>query len=479
MRCRLDIVDFGLTELDEKSVGLVGLGVMGQNLALNFHNHGYSVAVYNRTEQKTKQFVSKHSEIQGTYSIPDFIEALELPRKIFLMLTAGTAVDATMASFSNLLSTGDVIMDGGNSFFQDTERRCSELAMHGVHYLGVGISGGEEGALKGPCIMAGGPREGYEQVSQMLTRIAAQVEGPCCQLLGPRGAGHYVKMVHNGIEYAIMQIIAEAYDLLIRFAGLNVEQVQRVFSEWNSGELNSFLMQIAAEVLNKVDRETEHPLVSLILDRAKQKGTGKWTSQSALDLGIPTPTIDAAVAARNLSSLKEERVSASRILKVPKAAKSAPGNFVERLEGAVRASIIVSYAQGFHLMRGASETYQYGVPFAEVARIWKGGCIIRAKLLDSINQAFKVKSGLRNLMVDSEISGVLMSLEGRWRDTVKLAKDACVPVPAIAASLDYYDAYRSERSPANLIQALRDRFGAHGYERIDKPGEFHSDWSTS
>ena len=468
-----------VAELGQKNVGLVGLGVMGQNLALNFLNHGYSVAVYNRTEQKTKQFVTRHPEVLGTYSIPDFIESLESPRKIFLMLTAGTAVDATLASFSNLLSKGDVIMDGGNSFFQDTERRCSELAMQGIHYLGVGVSGGEEGALKGPCIMPGGPTEGYGQVSQMLIRIAAQVDGPCCQLLGPRGAGHYVKMVHNGIEYAIMQIIAEAYDLLIRFAGLSVEQVQRVFSEWNNGELNSFLMQIGAEVLNKVDGETKHPLVSLILDRAKQKGTGKWTSQSALDLGIPTPTIDVAVAARNLSSLKDERVSASKVLKVLKTAKSAPGNFVERLEGAVRASIIVSYTQGFHLMRGASETYQYGIPFAEVARIWKGGCIIRAKLLDSINRAFKAKSGLQNLMLDSEISGVLMSLEGRWRDTVKLAKDAYVPVPAIAASLDYYDGYRSERSPANLIQALRDRFGAHGYERIDKPGEFHSDWSTS
>ena len=479
MRLRPNIMTSGLTELRDKNVGLVGLGVMGQNLALNFNNHGYSVAVYNRTEQKTKKFVSKYPEFSGTYSVPDFIKSLERPRKIFLMVTAGSAVDATIASFSNLLSRGDVVMDGGNSFFQDTERRCGELAKQGVHYLGVGVSGGEEGALKGPCIMAGGPREGYEQVSQMLTRIAAQVDGPCCQLLGPRGAGHYVKMVHNGIEYAIMQIIAEAYDLLIRAAGLSVEQVQQVFSQWNNGELNSFLMQIGAEVLKKYDGETKRPLVSLILDRAKQKGTGKWTSQNALDLGIPTPTIDAAVAARNLSSLKAERVIASKILKAAKAANSAPANLVERLEGAVRASIVVSYAQGFHLMRGASETYEYRVPFAEVARIWKGGCIIRAKLLDSINQALKVKSGLQNIMMDSEISGVLMSLEESWRDTVKIAKDASVPVPAIAASLDYYDGYRSERLPANLIQALRDLFGAHGYERIDRPGEFHSNWLTS
>jgi 6-phosphogluconate dehydrogenase len=463
---------------EKKNLGLIGLGVMGQNLALNFSNHGYSVAVYNRTEQKTKEFVVEHPEFLGTYSVQDFIKSIERPRKIFLMVTAGSAIDTALVSFSPFLSAGDVVMDGGNSFFLDTERRCSELAKQGVHYMGVGVSGGEEGALKGPSIMAGGSREGYDQVGQMLTRIAAQVDGPCCQLLGPRGAGHYVKMVHNGIEYAIMQIIAEAYDLLTR-TGLTVEQVQQVFSEWNSGELNSFLMQITAEVLTKYDLEAKQPLVSLILDRAKQKGTGKWTSQSALELGIPTPTIDAAVVARNLSSLKEERVGASKILKQTKLSKSAPDKFVERLEGAVRASIIVSYAQGFHLMRGAAKTYHYEIPFAEVARIWKGGCIIRAKLLNSIGRAFKVNGDLQNLMMDSELASVLMSLEGKWRDTVKIAKDISVPVPAFSASLDYYDGYRSERLPANLIQALRDLFGAHGYERIDKPGEFHSDWSVS
>jgi 6-phosphogluconate dehydrogenase len=468
-----------LTDLGGSDVGLLGLGVMGQNLALNFNNKGYSVSVHNRTEQKTREFVSRHPQFLGTYTVADFIKSIERPRRIFLMLTAGSAVDATIASFLDLLSPGDVVMDGGNSFFQDTERRCSELARKGVHYLGVGVSGGEEGALKGPCIMVGGPKEGYDQVSSILTRIAAQVDGPCCQLLGPRGAGHYVKMVHNGIEYAIMQIIAEAYDLLIRAAGLSVRQVQEVFNEWNEAELNSFLMQIGAEVLKQYDKETKRPLVSLILDRAKQKGTGKWTSQNALDLGIPTPTIDAAVAARNLSSLKEERVNASKVLVSAKASKPMPGNFVERLEGAVRASIITSYAQGFHLMRAASETYQYGVPFAEVARIWKGGCIIRARLLDSIKGAFTVKGSLQNLMMDPEIGGVLMSLEGRWRDTAKIATEVFVPIPAIAASLGYYDGYRSERLPANFIQALRDRFGAHGYERTDKSGEFHTDWPTS
>ncbi len=459
-----------------KDLGLIGLGVMGQNLALNFQNHGYSVVVYNRTEQKTREFVARHPEISAAYTVPDFIQALGQPRRILLMVTAGTAVDETMASLGNLLSRGDVLMDGGNSHFQDTERRCNELAKQGIHFLGVGVSGGEEGALKGPCLMVGGPREGYDQVSSILTRIPAQADGPCCQLLGPRGAGHYVKIIHNGIEYAIIQVIAEAYDLLTRAARLNIKQIQGIFSKWNKGELNSFLMEIAAEALSKYDAETKRPLVSLILDRAQQKGTGKWTSQNALDLGIPTPTIDAAVDARNLSALKEERVNASKALKQSRKPRPLPKTFVESLKAAVQASIIISYAQGFHLMRAGSEKYEYAIPLAEVARIWKGGCIIRAKLLDSITRAFKSNDALQNLIVDREFAEILMGLDGNWRKVVKAAKDASVPIPAISASLDYYDGYRSERLPANLIQALRDRFGAHGYERIDRPGRFHTDW---
>ena len=467
-----------LRMLGGKDVGLIGLGVMGQNLALNFQNHGYSVAVYNRTEQKTREFAGKHPEITTAYTLPDFVNTLLQPRRVFLMVTAGSAVDATISGLTSLLTRGDVVMDGGNSYFQDTERRCSELAKQGIHFLGVGVSGGEEGALKGPCLMVGGPKEGYDYVGEMLNRIAAQVDGACCQYLGPRGAGHYVKMIHNGIEYAIIQIIAEAYDLLTRAGRLSTRQVWKVFKEWNEGELNSFLMEIATQVLRKSDPETKRPLLSLILDRAQQKGTGKWTSQNAMDLGIPTPTIDAAVTSRNLSALKNERVKAAQVSKTRRrtARNSLPGNFTERLEGAVRASIIVSYAQGFHLMRAASESYEYRIPFAEVARIWKGGCIIRAKVLDPISKAFQANANLQNLLVDPEIAGTLTKLDKKWRDTTKVAKVVRVPIPAIDASLDYYDGYRSERLPANLIQALRDRFGAHGYERIDKPGQFHSDW---
>lgn len=461
-----------------KDIGLFGLGVMGQNLALNFQNHGYSVAVYNRTEAKTREFAAKHPEIAATYTLTDFVNVLSQPRRVFLMVTAGPAVEAAISGLKDLLSPGDVVMDGGNSHFQDTERRCNELAKLQVHFLGVGVSGGEEGALKGPCIMVGGPKEGYEHVGQMLNRIAAQADGSCCQYLGPRGAGHYVKMIHNGIEYAIIQVLAEAYDLLTRANRFSVKRVRNIFKEWNEGELNSFLMEIATQVLEKTDPETKRPLVLLILDRAKQKGTGKWTSQNAMDLGIPTPTIDAAVESRNLSALKDERVRAAHTINARRktASYSLPSNFTDRLEGAVRASIIVSYAQGFHLMRAASEGYQYSIPFAEVARIWKGGCIIRAKVLDSIRSAFQSNENLQNLMLDPEFVPTLDKLDKKWRDTVKFAKLTCVPTPAIDASLNYYDGYRSERLPANLIQALRDLFGAHGYERIDKPGEFHSGW---
>ena len=465
--------------LAERDVGLMGLGVMGQSLALNLQNHGYSVTVFNRTEQKTREFSEKHPTFEATYSLKDFVNALRRPRKVILMLTAGPAVDAAIQSLREFLSSGDVLVDGGNSFFQDTERRCNELDKQGINYLGTGVSGGEEGALKGPCIMVGGPREGYEQVREMLGRIAAQVDGSCCDYLGPRGAGHYVKMVHNGIEYAIIQVIAESYDLLTRASHLSVKQVRNVFKAWNEGVLNSFLMEISVEVLSKIDPETHHPLVSLILDRAQQKGTGKWTSQNAFDLGIPTPTIDAAVSARNLSALKGERINASRIFPKKTGDRQVKGNFTERLLGAVHASIIISYAQGFHLMRAASDEYGYKLPLSDVARIWKGGCIIRSKLLDPIMNAFENNPQLENPMVAPEFAKSLKESESRWRQTVNSSKSLGIPIPVINASLDYYDGYRSEKLPANLIQALRDRFGAHGYERVDKPGQYHSDWLQS
>jgi 6-phosphogluconate dehydrogenase len=451
---------------------------MGQNLALNFRNHGYSVAVYNRTEQKTRDFTANHPEIMPTYSIPEFTEALEKPRKIFLMLTAGPAVDANIVALQDKLSPGDVLMDGGNSFFQDTEHRCDNLAKRNINFMGVGVSGGEEGALKGPCIMVGGPLEGYQKVSSILNSISAHVDGPCCQLLGPRGAGHYVKMVHNGIEYGIIQIVAEAYDLLSKAAKFNSQQVRDVFRDWNKGDLNSFLMEIAEEVMGRRDAESGKPLVQMILDRAKQKGTGKWMSQNALDLGIPTPSIDAAVAARNMSALKEERVAAARILKRPPKSRGVGPAFKSKLEHAVRASMIVAYAQGFHLMRAASVEYGYRIPFGEVARIWKGGCIIRARLLEAITKAFTGGEDLQNLVLYEPFARTLKRLEGDWREAVKRATEFAVPIPGISASLDYFDSYRSENLPANLIQALRDRFGAHGYERIDKNGEFHTDWAA-
>ena len=464
-------------------VGLLGIGVMGQNLALNFQRHGHSVTVYNRTAEKTRNLVSKHPEIVGSYTFQEFADSLSQPKQIFLMLTAGAAIDGALKDLDKFLVKGDIVFDGGNSFFQDTERRCKALSDKGIHYIGLGVSGGEEGALKGSCLMAGGSREGYDKISGILTDIAAKSEGSCCQFLGPRGAGHYVKMVHNGIEYAVIQIIAEAYDLLLRVAGLEVEQIHDVFEEWNrSTELNSYLMEIATKVLEHVDPEKKTWLVPLILDSAKQKGTGKWASQNSMDLGIPTPTIDAAVAARNMSALKTERLIAAKSLQSVIHSKPgiSPGpDFAECLQNAVQASIIVSYAQGFHLMRAASREYAYNLPFAEIARIWKGGCIIRAKLLDSIKQAFMKDADLQNLIIDRDLALRLSKLESDWRNVAKTARETSVPFPSISASLDYFDSYRSERLPANLVQAMRDYFGAHGYERVDKSGQFHTDWTTA
>lgn len=466
----------------DNDIGLLGMGVMGQNLALNFLNQGYAVTVYNRTPEKTRTFVSAHSQIKGSYSLQEFVDSLSRPRRIMLMVSAGTAVDMIIKDLDRYLSAGDIVLDGGNSFFQDTERRCKEISARNIQYLGVGVSGGEEGALKGPCIMVGGSREGYDHVSRMLTDVAAKADGPCCHLLGPRGAGHYVKMVHNGIEYAVMQIIVEAYDLLSLAAQLTVDQICDVFAGWNNSEMNSYLMEIATNVLRYRDTETKSPLVSMILDRAKQKGTGKWASQNSMDLGIPTPTIDAAVSSRNLSGLKDERIEAAKLLhNHSDVSKNSivTSNFVENLRGAVQASIIVSYAQGFHLMRTASKEYEYDLPFAEIARIWKGGCIVRAKLLDLIEQAFLNNAGLKNMIMDPQISSILLKQESNWRSVVKTAKDFAISIPAIGASLDYFDGYKSEKLPANLLQALRDYFGAHGYERVDRSGQFHTDWTAA
>jgi 6-phosphogluconate dehydrogenase len=395
-----------------------------------------------------------------------------------LMVTAGPAVDATIHELGKYISERDIVLDGGNSFFQDTERRYQELSRRRIYYLGVGVSGGEEGALNGPCIMVGGAREAYDRVSKMLTDVAAKGDGSCCQLVGPRGAGHYVKMVHNGIEYAVIQVLAEAYDLLLRAARLSIDQIRDVFANWNNSEMNSFLMEIATRVLEQRDSETDSPLVPLILDSAKQKGTGKWTSQNSMDLGIPTPTIDAAVSARNLSSLRTERVAAAKMSQNETAQQKSKVelNFVERLRAAVQASIIVSYAQGFHLMRAAAKEYRYDLPLVEIARIWKGGCIIRANLLDPIKEALERDIKLQNLILDPNFNRILREFESDWRAITRTAHELGVPIPAIDASLDYFKGYSTEKSPANFVQALRDYFGAHGYERVDKPGQFHTDW---
>jgi len=467
--------------MPEQDVGLIGLAVMGENLALNVERNGFSLAVYNRTAERTRRFLAERAagkHILGTFSIQELVAALATPRKIILMVRAGEPVDEVLAQLRPLLSPGDVVMDGGNSFFRDTERRGRELVVDGIQYFGVGISGGEEGALHGPSIMPGGPKDAYPLVEPILTKIAAQTdEGPCCAYLGPGGAGHYVKMVHNGCEYAIMQSIAEVYDLLAHGVGLEAGEVSGIFAGWNETELGSYLVEITAKVLAYVDPETGRPLVDVILDRAGQKGTGKWTSQNALDLGVPVPTIDAAMAARNVSALKEQRVQAAQELhgptERPKVEKAA---MIEACRRALYASTIASFAQTMTLLGAASREYGYGLDLATIARIWKGGCIIRAKLLDLVEESYEGDPELANLLLDPVIASDLNRLQGGWRLVVLTARTYGLPCPALSASLDYYDSYRRVRLPANLIQALRDYFGAHTYQRIDRPGAFHAEW---
>lgn len=462
-------------------VGLIGLAVMSENLALNAERHGLAVAVHNRTAERTRAFLAGRAagkRIVGAFSIEDLVGALESPRKILLMVQAGPAVDQVLAQLRPHLSPGDVVMDGGNSFFRDTERRGDELAPLGVHYFGVGISGGEEGALNGPSIMPGGPREAYGLIEPILTRIAAQVDdGPCCAYLGPGGAGHYVKMAHNGCEYALMQSIAEIYDLLAHGVGMSAPELAEVFARWNETELASYLVEITAKVLARVDPETGQPLVNVILDKAGQKGTGKWTSQNALDLGVPVPTIDAALAARNMSAYKEERVHAAQVLHGPTEHPTVEkGAMIEAARRALYASTIASFAQTMALLAAASREYGYGLDLSEIARIWKGGCIIRSALLDLIQESYQGDAALPNLMVDPVVTADLNRLQGGWRLVVLTARAYGLPCPALSASLDYFESYRHARLPANLIQGLRDYFGAHTYQRVDRPGTFHTEW---
>ena len=461
--------------------GLIGLAVMGQNLALNVERNGFSVAVYNRTAARTKEFMAERAvgkNIVAGYTIEEFVGLLKKPRKIMLMVKAGAPVDAVIEQLKPHLEPGDLLIDGGNSFFGDTERRAAELERRGILYIGTGVSGGEYGALYGPSIMPGGQKEAYALVEPIFKAIAARVDGdPCVTYIGPRGAGHYVKMVHNGIEYGDMQLIAESYDILSRGAGLSAAELHEVFAEWNQGELSSYLIEITADIFAKIDEETGKPLVEVILDEAKQKGTGKWTSQNALDLGVPTPTINAAVESRIISSYKDERVAASAVLSGPTARYQGDR---ERLVRAVRAALyaakICSYAQGFTLLRVASREYDYNLPLGDIARIWRGGCIIRARFLDKIRAAFERNPSLLNLLLDPDFAEAVQSRQDEWRFVVQTAVGLGIPCLAFSASLAYYDAYRSARLPANLTQAQRDYFGAHTYRRIDKEGSFHTEW---
>jgi 6-phosphogluconate dehydrogenase len=468
----------------KQQFGLVGLAVMGENLVLNVESKGFSCAVWNRTTSKVDDFLNargKGKNIVGCHSPAELAAALERPRKVMLMVKAGAPVDDMINQLLPVLEPGDLIIDGGNSFFKDTERRSVELEKKGFLFIGTGVSGGEEGALKGPAIMPGGQKDAYQLVEKIFDKISAQVDGdPCSTYIGPRGAGHYVKMVHNGIEYGDMQLISEIYDLMARAGGMSAPEIGRVFEKWNKGELSSYLIEITGKVLAKTDPETGKPLVDVILDAAGQKGTGKWTSQNALDLGAPTPTINAAVEARIISAFKEERVAASKLIKGPPALKVKVDRnaLVEKLRAALYAAKICSYAQGMALLRLASEEYKYDLDLGGCARIWRGGCIIRAQFLNKITEAFLRNPKLPNLLVDEEFKSAVETRQEALRDAVKLAVDAGIPCGALAASLSYFDAYRSARVPANMIQGLRDYFGAHTYERVDKPrGQwFHVEW---
>jgi 6-phosphogluconate dehydrogenase len=454
---------------------------MGKNLALNIESRGFTVSVFNRSPEKTKELLAEHPDkkLTGTYSVEEFVASLETPRRILIMVKAGGPTDDTIAQLVPHLDKGDILIDGGNSFFPDTQRRTKELESQGIRFIGTGVSGGEEGALKGPAIMPGGQRSAYELVAPILTAISAKVNGePCCTYIGSDGAGHYVKMVHNGIEYGDMQLICEAYQLLKDVAGADTKELHEIFAEWNRGELDSYLIEITKDIFTKIDPDTGKPMVDVILDSAGQKGTGKWTSQSSLDLGVPLSIITESVFSRFLSAMKEERVAASKVLKGP-APKPFDGDrkaFIEAVRKALYASKICSYAQGFAQMRAASEEYGWDLQYGEIAKIFRGGCIIRARFLQNITDAYARNPGLKNLLLDEYFQGVVESYQDAWREVVAVAVSRGIPAPAFASALAYFDSYRSERLPANLLQAQRDYFGAHTFQRVDKAGTFHFQW---
>jgi 6-phosphogluconate dehydrogenase len=466
-------------------IGLIGLAVMGENLVLNMESKGFSVAVFNRTTEVTEKFASgrgKGKNIQPTRTMEELVGALKNPRKTMIMVKAGAPVDAVIGQLAPLLEKGDVVIDGGNSLFTDTQRRGKELENRGIHFVGCGVSGGEEGALKGPSLMPGGSRKSWEIIAPIFRKIAAQVDGePCCRYMGPDGAGHYVKMVHNGIEYGDIQLICEAYAILKDIVEMDAAQLAETFAEWNKGELDSYLIEITSQIFRKLDPETGKPLVDMILDKAGQKGTGIWTLQSAIRQSVVISTINAAVEARVISSRKEERVAASKILPQPKARKFKGDRtrLINAVRDALYASKIVSYAQGMELLRAASTEYNWNLNLSDIATIWRGGCIIRAKFLNRIVEAYRRDPALHNLLLDRYFTKIIRKMQRNWRVAVSTAIKHGVAAPAFSASLAYFDSYRQERLPANLLQAQRDFFGAHTYERIDKPGVFHTEWIES
>jgi 6-phosphogluconate dehydrogenase len=464
--------------------GVIGLGVMGQNLALNVDDHGHSVAVWNLEPEWVDKFVQKNAprKITGTTDLKDFVTALERPRRILMMIKAGEPVDQMLRKLAPLLQQDDIVIDGGNSWFKDTQRREQEMRKFGIKFFGMGVSGGEEGARNGPSLMPGGARDSYERMRPVLEAIAAKSDsGPCVTYVGPDGAGHFVKMVHNGIEYGDMQLIAEAYDILRKVLRIDASELSKIFAEWNRGELESYLIELTSELLTATDPETRRPMVDVILDKAGQKGTGKWTAQVALDLAVPIPTIAAAIDARVLSSMKEERVKASKILGSDgKSFEGDKGPLIKAVRQALYAAKICSYAQGMSLIAAGSKEWNWGIDLKEMARIWKAGCIIRAKLLDDIMRAYERDPKNQNLLLEAEFTKRVLESEKGWRQAVRVAQEQGIPVPAMSASLAYFDAYRSANLPQNLTQAQRDFFGAHTYQRSDRPeaGFLHSDWQT-
>ncbi|MDB5870602.1 MAG: 6-phosphogluconate dehydrogenase, decarboxylating [Ramlibacter sp.] len=464
-------------------IGIVGLGVMGENLALNFERNGFAVTGFDLDAAKCERLGQRTQglRVAAARSLQELVAGLRAPRRILMLVPAGTAVDSVIAGLRPLLDRGDVLIDGGNTLFTDTQRRMLALADSGILYVGSGVSGGEEGALRGPALMPGGDAQAWSSIKPMLQAIAAKAEDgqPCCEWMGGGGAGHFVKMVHNGIEYADMQTICESYWLLQELLGMKPVEMSAVFSEWNRGELGSYLIGITAEILARTDADTGGALVDVILDTAEQKGTGKWASQAALDMGVPAPTIVEAVFARTVSAVKQERVAAAGVLAGPKLRYAGDrAAFVEQVRRALLAAKICAYAQGFQLLRAGDREHQWSLPFETIASVWRAGCIIRARLLEDIRHAYAGNPELANLMVDPHFAGVMAQCQQDLRAVVAAAAQHGVAVPAFMSALAYYDAYRSARLPANLLQAQRDYFGAHTYQRIDRPGKFHTHWTT-